>query len=92
MGYPKNKTRIVPNAVDFKLFKPKNKISSKNKIGIHHSKFVVGFIGHFINRKGPNRVVDSISLLNDDGIRFVCVGSGGDITENNFTQIISCIK
>ncbi|WP_170233961.1 glycosyltransferase family 4 protein [Bizionia myxarmorum] len=88
LGYDPRKMKVLPNTVDFTMFQPKAKDNAKKALGIDTDKFVVGFIGHFIERKGPNRIIKAISLLNDDKITLVCVGNGGALIENNFTQII----
>ena len=89
MGFDPDKMHIIPNAVDFSLFKPRDKEQSKKQMGLDPGKFVVGFIGHFINRKGPNRIIEAIALLKDPNIVLICVGSGDELQENNFTRIIA---
>src|SRR5699024_5202363 len=46
----------------------------------------VGFIGHFIHRKGPNRIIEAIESLHDKDIKFVCVGGKGKLKPNSFTR------
>src|SRR5690606_19312572 len=91
LGFNKEKLTVIPNAVDYELFKHLDKGVCKEKIGIAKDKFIVGFIGHFIHRKGPNRVVEAIESLQDDNIQFVCVGGRGQIKPNNFTKKINPI-
>lgn len=85
LGVDKNKLTVIPNAVNYELFKPLDKIVCKRKLGLDTNKFIVGFIGHFIHRKGPNRIIAAIETLNDDSIQLVCVGSKGKLKPNNFT-------
>lgn len=88
LGFEKEKIQVIPNAVNYNLFKPMNKNVCKANLGIDEDKFTIGFIGHFIDRKGPNRVIEAIKLLNDSNIKLVCVGDGGQLLENNFTTKI----
>lgn len=88
-GFSKEKMELVPNAVDYDVFKPMDKIECKKKLGYSNEDFVVGFIGHFIERKGPNRVIQAIQHINDPSIKLVCVGDGGALIENNFTTVLS---
>lgn len=76
---------VIPNAVNYSLFKPLDKNECKIKFNLPKNKFIVGFIGHFIHRKGPNRVIEAIKRIEDPDIHLVCVGSRGQLTPNSFT-------
>lgn len=88
LGFDANKMTVVPNAVNTELFKPLDKLECKKKLGYGADDFVVGFVGHFIERKGPNRVIQAIKKLDNPAIKLVCVGKGGALEENSFTQVI----
>lgn len=88
LGFDSSKISIIPNAVNYDFFKPMDQKECKEKLAIPADKFVVGFIGHFIHRKGPNRVIQAIEKLDDADIQLVCVGGGGKLKENSFTKII----
>ena len=85
LGFYQEKITVIPNAVNYEMFKPMEKAICKRKLGLEPDKFTVGFIGHFIHRKGPNRIIEAIEKLNDKNIQLVCVGSKGELTENDFT-------
>lgn len=89
LGFDTSKMTVIPNAVNYNLFKPLDKIRCKEKLGIENNKFVVGFIGHFIHRKGPNRIIKAIKKLNDQNINLICIGGKGDLEENSFTKVLS---
>lgn len=88
LGFDTNKLSVIPNAVNYEMFKPLDKNTCKEKLGLPMDKFIVGFIGHFIHRKGPNRIIEAIEKLNDKEIHLVCVGSRGMLKENDFTTIL----
>jgi teichuronic acid biosynthesis glycosyltransferase TuaC len=88
LGFSTEKMTLVPNAVDYDVFKPIGKDVTKTQIGLKPEDFVVGFIGHFIHRKGPNRIIRAIKNLNEDNIKLVCVGSGEKLDDNDFTLIL----
>lgn len=88
LGFSPDKIEVIPNAVNYELFKPLEKASCRAQLGLPKNKFLVGFIGHFIERKGPNRLIQAIKKINDPEIELVCVGDGGTLEENNFTTII----
>lgn len=87
-GFDPDKLVVIPNAVDYDVFKPSDKVSCKTKLGLDPDKFVVGFIGHFIERKGPNRLIRAIKNIDDRDIHLICVGSGGSLEENDFTTVV----
>lgn len=86
LGFDENKMSIIRNAVDYSLFRPLDKNICKEKLGIPKHKFVVGFVGYFIHRKGPNRIIEAIKKLNDMDIQLVCVGGKEALASNNFTM------
>lgn len=88
LGFDSDKLTVVPNAVNQNLFKPLDKAICKQKLGILNNKFVVGFVGHFIDRKGPNRLIEAIQRLDDSDIQLVCVGNGGELRKNTFTKVL----
>lgn len=88
LGFDAKKMKIIPNSVDYELFSPRDNHSCREKLGISPEKFVVGFIGHFIHRKGLNRVIDAIGLLNDPNIVLVAVGEGSVAKDEGFTMFI----
>ncbi len=88
LGLNENKMSVVPNAVDYSLFKSLDKESCKERLGIASNKFVVGFVGNFIHRKGPNRIIEAIKQLADKDIQLICVGGKESLTANDFTKTI----
>jgi len=92
LGFDPNKISVIPNAVNYDLFKPMDKNVCKEKLGLPSNIFVVGFIGHFIHRKGPNRIIEAIKRLNDENIQLVCVGGDKEqLIVNNFTKVMTPI-
>lgn len=86
------KLSIIPNAVNYDVFKPLDTNECKKALGFSTDDFVVGFIGHFIHRKGPNRVIEAIKKNNNAAIKFVCVGEGEDLLPNDFTTVIAPVS
>lgn len=89
LGFKTEKIKVIPNAVDYERFRPLVKTECKEKLGIKPEKFVVGFIGHFVHRKGPNRIIEAIEKLKDTEIELICVGSGGKLKSSPFTRVIA---
>ncbi|WP_262250017.1 glycosyltransferase [Parapedobacter soli] len=88
LGYDPRKMKVIPNSVDYELFAPIDKLEARKKLGVSPQKFVVGFIGHFIHRKGVNRVVDAISMLNDPDIALIAVGKGEKARSEVFVKYL----
>lgn len=55
----------APNAVDLSLFYPRDKEECREKLGLPKDRFIVGFVGGFIERKGDKRLLEAIDQLPD---------------------------
>lgn len=66
---------IAPNAVDHHLFKKLDKEECRKKIGLPLDKFIVGFVGGFIERKGDKRLLEAVNQLEDVYLAFAGVGN-----------------
>jgi len=86
LGFAKDKLSVIPNAVDYELFKPLDKEACRRKLGLSLNKFTVGFVGHFIHRKGPQRIIAAIESLNDKDVQLLCVGGKGSLKPNDFMR------
>ena len=54
---------VAPNAVDMKLFRPMDKAECRAILGLPMDRFIVGFVGGFIERKGDRRLLSAINSL-----------------------------
>lgn len=90
LGFDEARMSVIPNAVDYSVFRPLDKKMCKEKIGASSKKFIVGFVGHFIHRKGPDRIIDAIKLTDDESIQLICVGGKKEeLTPNKFTKVLA---
>jgi len=71
---PENRIKVLPNAVNLKHFYPRDKQEMRAKYKLHPTKFLVGFLGFFIERKGPLRVLEAIKQMSD--VEGVFIGEG----------------
>ena len=67
-------TITAPNSVDMKLFYKRDKNESRRKLGLPKDKFIVGFVGGFIERKGDKRLLAAINSIDD--VYLACAGRG----------------
>lgn len=65
---------IFPNGYRRSRFMPRDKQESRRKFGIPEDKFVVAFVGHFIERKGLHKLLGVISRVED--VYLICAGKG----------------
>jgi glycosyltransferase involved in cell wall biosynthesis len=63
LGAKPEKVVYVPNTVEVKRFRPLNKVDCRNKLGLPQHGFIIVFVGHFIERKGPLRVLQALNAL-----------------------------
>lgn len=75
LGYTTyDKCIVLPNAVNNLLSKKQDKEVCRRQLGIPLDVFVVAFVGWFIERKGPKRVAEAISQV--DNVKSIFVGKG----------------
>ncbi len=67
---------VSPNAVNSSLFKKLDKAECRKKLGIPENRFVISFVGAFINRKGSLRVSQAINSIKGEPVYSIFVGKG----------------
>lgn len=65
---------VFPNCVNTTIFHKMNVVDLKRTLGIKANDFVIGFVGNFILRKGPDRIAKAIAKLNDPQIKVMFIG------------------
>lgn len=75
LGMDPSRILMLPNGVDTNKFKPLNKENSRIKLGIALDKKIIIFVGQFIDRKGPNRLLDAVEKL-PEGYFCIFLGEG----------------
>lgn len=75
LGVDPEKIKVFPNAVNHEIFYPRDKKEMREKYKLPLDKFIVAFTGHFIERKGPLRVLEAINKI-ESNIGGVFIGSG----------------
>jgi len=60
-----SRIKVFPNAVRTDRFYPRSKIESRKKLGLPLDSFIIGFVGHFIKRKGIDEVINVVNSLDD---------------------------
>lgn len=65
---------VIPNSTDLTLFYPRDRQLCRRQLNISEDKFVVGFVGGFIERKGDKRLLAAASKL--DGVYLAFAGKG----------------
>ncbi len=73
-GVPKKKIRITPTGINFKLKKMNRDI--REEFGIGNEEKIVLFVGLHNRRKGLDLILKTAKILDDEAIKFVCVGDG----------------
>lgn len=65
---------VFPNCVNTAIFHKQEVTDIKEQFGIKDDDFVIGFVGNFIPRKGPDRIAKAITKLNDSQIKAMFIG------------------
>lgn len=66
LGMKPERILVAPNGIDMDKFFPISKGEAREVLGLPKDKKIILFVGHFIDRKGPDRVLDAIELLTKD--------------------------
>ena len=74
----KEKSIVIPNAIDQSLFYKRDKAEFCKRFGIKDDDFVVIFVGQFVSRKGTMRLNAALKQLNDSHIKAIFIGSGNE--------------
>lgn len=82
----KSKCIVSPNAVDNSLFRKKDKIECRERLGIPIDRFVIVFLGWFNERKGANRVSAAIEMIEENDVYSFFIGAG--VEEPNCRNIL----
>ena len=67
-------THVIPNSVNTDIFRKIDRTESRKKLGWNEADFIIIFVGHFIQRKGPDRVDLAASKIK--GVRTAFIGAG----------------
>lgn len=65
---------IAPNSVDLTLFYKKDKDQCRRELGLPEDKFIVGFVGGFVERKGDKRLLAAVN--NTENVYAAFAGNG----------------
>lgn len=69
--------RIINNPVDTKIFKPKPRHESREKLGLSDDDILIGFTSYIISdeRKGLNILSRAVNKIGDSRIKILAIGS-----------------
>ena len=73
-GVPEGRVAVFPNGVDHDVFFPKDRVLARQGLGLPQDRPMVAFVGHFVERKGPLRVLEAIKSRPE--IAAVFLGTG----------------
>lgn len=76
LGVASDKIKVFPNAVNHEVFYPRDKKAMREKYNLPQEKFIIAFTGHFIERKGPLRVLEALNKISDDKVGGIFIGNG----------------
>ncbi len=71
---PKYKMKVIPNAINNKVFYPMNRSEVRKKLNYKEDDFIVAFTGTFDHRKGVLRLSEAVQKVN--GVKSIYIGSG----------------
>ncbi|MEO1252510.1 MAG: glycosyltransferase [Pseudomonadota bacterium] len=72
VGAPRDRIEVLRNGVDLDLFRLKDRDDARRRLGVEGG--VIASVGHLIDRKGHDLVIDALRRL--PGVNLVIVGDG----------------
>lgn len=83
VGYISSNTPVcvLPNGVNTTKFAPGDGRKKRRELKIEDDNLVVSFVGHFIPRKGPDRVDNAVADLDD--VKTIFIGAGAFEPKSN---------
>lgn len=76
---PEDRIVVLPNAVDTDTFRPTDRERARRRLRLPSDRPIVAFTGHFVERKGPLRLLRAIAPL--EGVGAVFLGDGPQVPE-----------
>lgn len=76
LGAHPDRVTWFPNTVDLNRFKPMNRVEARRKLGLPEKGPLALFVGHYIERKGPLRVLSALKQLHHRGVKGIFIGRG----------------
>lgn len=73
---PDERIAVFPNAIDPQIFHPSDQEKAREKLCLPTKRFLVAFVGRFVEVKGPDRLAAALEQLNDPEIGAIFIGSG----------------
>lgn len=70
---PEESVKVFPNGFDDTIFYPRDKKEAREKLGLPQDAFIVSFVGHFIARKGIDKLIPAVEQA---GVKVICAGKG----------------
>ena len=65
---------VFPNCVNTAVFHQMDAAAMREDLGIGSDDFVIGFVGGFGKRKGPDRIAEAIKRITDPKIKSIFIG------------------
>ena len=81
---------VLPNCVDDTLFHPTDGENLREELKLQKEDFLIAFVGGFIERKGPDRVLAAIRKLKDEHIKVMFIGKhiGGNFLNLDGKEVV----
>ena len=76
LGAHPDKVFVYPNTADIKRFRPMDQQYCRRRLGLPLNVPIIIFVGHFIERKGPLRVLSSLNNPRLRNVKGIFIGRG----------------
>ena len=88
LGAKPESTRTIPNGVDHRIFFPRDRQASRQRLGLPANRKIIVSAGSLIQRKGHHRIITALASLRDEGLDALLLIVGGKGREGNYSSIL----
>jgi len=93
LGIDVEKISVIPNAINPAIFYPRDKQVMRAEFGLPNDAFIVAFTGHYIERKGPLRLLQAIEKIpKHKNVYGVFIGAGEQEPEGDRVLFKGCLQ
>jgi len=80
---------VIPSGYNVRRFKILNTSDSRKELNLPNNKIIILFVGHLIERKGVNYLIEALNILNKKNMDFICCLVGVGTLESKLREMVS---
>jgi teichuronic acid biosynthesis glycosyltransferase TuaC len=83
---------IIPMGANFSMFRPRDKLNARKNLGLPAEKKIILFVGHLVERKGVNCLIESLKDVVNKYPDVLCCIVGSGAMEKSLKEMASSFR